>query len=197
MHVMSGTSTKTFPWTVYWMLLYLTLSLALSFFFSLSSDTNEDGETSSLKENKQVQCILLSDTSIEKVAADVNVFTEVHSSLIPLFWGKLICTCLFYFLDFSEFEQSDDEDSNEENSQLKSTPKGRKKIRKIIEDENLRAETQEALREEEERRKRLANRDQQMEDRREVRVYISNVTTHFSNKLYVTALLATVTSLRI
>lgn len=88
-------------------------------------------------------------------------------------------------MNFSEFEQSNDEDSNEESSQFKSTPKGRKKIRKIIEDEDLRAETQEALREEEERRKRLANRDQQMEDRREVRVYISNVTTHFSNKSYI------------
>uniref|UniRef100_A0A3Q4MWV7 DNA helicase n=1 Tax=Neolamprologus brichardi TaxID=32507 RepID=A0A3Q4MWV7_NEOBR len=49
-----------------------------------------------------------------------------------------------------------------------STSSRRKRIRRIIEDENLRAETQEALREEEERCKRLANRDQQMEDRREV-----------------------------
>ncbi|XP_034461776.1 transcriptional regulator ATRX-like [Hippoglossus hippoglossus] len=46
--------------------------------------------------------------------------------------------------------------------------KQRKKIRKIIENENLRAETQEALREEEERCKRLAEREQQMEDRREI-----------------------------
>ncbi|XP_017291035.1 transcriptional regulator ATRX [Kryptolebias marmoratus] len=60
--------------------------------------------------------------------------------------------------------------NGEDNGELKSTPKGRKKIRKIIEDEDLRAETQEALREEEERRKRLANRDQQMEERREITV---------------------------
>lgn len=66
------------------------------------------------------------------------------------------------------FEQSDIEDADEETNDSKSTPKGRKKIRKIIEDENLRAETQEALREEEERCKRLADREQQMEDRREV-----------------------------
>lgn len=71
-------------------------------------------------------------------------------------------------LDLSVFEQSDKEDADEENSDNKGTPKGRKKIRKIIEDENLRAETQEALREEEERCKRLADREQQMEDRREV-----------------------------
>ena len=61
--------------------------------------------------------------------------------------------------------QSDQED---EKIEIKSTPKRRKKIHKIIEDVNLCAETQEALREEEERCERLANRDSQMEDRREV-----------------------------
>uniref|UniRef100_A0A096LTB9 DNA helicase n=1 Tax=Poecilia formosa TaxID=48698 RepID=A0A096LTB9_POEFO len=70
----------------------------------------------------------------------------------------------------SKLEQSDEEDANEENSESKGTPKGRKKIRKIIDDENLRAETQEALREEEERRQRLADRSQQMEDWREITV---------------------------
>lgn len=64
--------------------------------------------------------------------------------------------------------QTDQEDAPEEARENKVTPKGRKRIRRIIEDENLRAETQEALREEEERCKRLANREQQMEDRREV-----------------------------
>lgn len=48
------------------------------------------------------------------------------------------------------------------------TPKGRKKIRKIIRDENLCTATQEALKEEEERCRRLADREQQMEDSREV-----------------------------
>ncbi|KAF7688995.1 transcriptional regulator ATRX-like isoform X2 [Silurus meridionalis] len=41
------------------------------------------------------------------------------------------------------------------------TPKGRRKIRKILEVQQLAKETQEALREEEERRKRLAEREQQ------------------------------------
>lgn len=82
-------------------------------------------------------------------------------------WDAPVCAFVVWLL--FNFEQSNKEDSNElENSQTKGTPKGRKKIRKIIEDEDLRAETQEALREEEERRKRLASRDQQMEDRREV-----------------------------
>lgn len=48
------------------------------------------------------------------------------------------------------------------------TPKGRKKIRKIIRNENLCAATQEALKEEEERCRRLRDREQQMEDSREV-----------------------------
>ncbi|XP_029956796.1 transcriptional regulator ATRX-like isoform X2 [Salarias fasciatus] len=67
-------------------------------------------------------------------------------------------------------EKSDDEHVKEDFIDGKGTPKGRKKIRKIIEDVDLRAETQEALREEEERRKRLADREQQMEDRRQVSI---------------------------
>ncbi|KAM6970657.1 transcriptional regulator ATRX-like [Aplochiton taeniatus] len=45
----------------------------------------------------------------------------------------------------------------------KGTPKGRKKIRRILNDEHLRSETQRALKEEEERRKRLAGRELQKE----------------------------------
>lgn len=65
---------------------------------------------------------------------------------------------------FSVFE----EEAAEETKVGKGTPKGRKKIRKIIDDMDLRAETQEALREEEERCKRLEDREQQMEDMRVV-----------------------------
>ncbi|XP_038152964.1 transcriptional regulator ATRX-like isoform X2 [Cyprinodon tularosa] len=72
--------------------------------------------------------------------------------------------------DSSIEEESDKEDGGEETSESRGTPKGRRKIRRIIEDENLRAETQEALREEEERRKRLADRLQQMEDWKEITV---------------------------
>nr|XP_020454385.1 transcriptional regulator ATRX-like isoform X2 [Monopterus albus] len=68
----------------------------------------------------------------------------------------------------SSSEKDNQEDDIEEISDGKGTPKGRKKIRRIIEDVHLRAETQEALREEEERCKRLADREQQMEDRREI-----------------------------
>ncbi|XP_070699395.1 transcriptional regulator ATRX-like [Pempheris klunzingeri] len=72
------------------------------------------------------------------------------------------------WLSDSSSEKESDEEDEAELSDSKSTPRGRKKIRKIIEDANLRQETQEALREEEERCKRLANREQQMEDRREI-----------------------------
>ncbi|XP_062261393.1 transcriptional regulator ATRX-like [Platichthys flesus] len=75
--------------------------------------------------------------------------------------------CIWLSDTDSEKEQNDPEDGDE-GTDGKSTPKQRKKIRRIIEDDNLRAETQEALREEEERCKRLAEREQQMEDRREI-----------------------------
>ncbi|KAL7834252.1 hypothetical protein SRHO_G00284990 [Serrasalmus rhombeus] len=55
-----------------------------------------------------------------------------------------------------------DEGEDVKNSEdVSGTPKGRKKIRRIMEVGQLAKETQEALREEEERRKRLAERDRQ------------------------------------
>ncbi|XP_068186981.1 transcriptional regulator ATRX-like isoform X4 [Antennarius striatus] len=81
---------------------------------------------------------------------------DYHREKVPCIW-----------LSDSSSEKSDKE-AVVEVSDNKGTPKGRKKIRKIIEDEKLCAESQEALREEEERRKRLADREQQMEDRREI-----------------------------
>ena len=69
-------------------------------------------------------------------------------------------------------EQNDPEDGDEGTDGTKQ----RKKIRKIMEDDNLRAETQEALREEEERCKRLAEREQQKEDMRVVYTYTAGPT---------------------
>ncbi|KAK0152944.1 Transcriptional regulator ATRX [Merluccius polli] len=83
------------------------------------------------------------------------------------------------YIVLSDSDSDKDEDS-------KTTPKGRRKIRSIINDEHLRAETQEALREEEERRKRLANREQQREDLREVIVIedeLSQVVQPITTKL--------------
>uniref|UniRef100_A0A8C4Q5Z1 DNA helicase n=1 Tax=Eptatretus burgeri TaxID=7764 RepID=A0A8C4Q5Z1_EPTBU len=59
-----------------------------------------------------------------------------------------------------ESEGSDDDQT--------SPSKGRKKIRKIIKDDKLRGVTQQALKEEEERRKRVADREKEREKLREV-----------------------------
>lgn len=77
---------------------------------------------------------------------------------------------------FLLIKQSVKEDSDNEPSS-KGTTRGRRKIRRIIGDENLRSETQEALREEEERCKRLADREQQLEDMRQVFEGSSSITT--------------------
>ncbi|KAG7464913.1 hypothetical protein MATL_G00170740 [Megalops atlanticus] len=73
----------------------------------------------------------------------------------------------------------------DEDDESKSTPKGRKKIRKIIKDDKLRSETQNALKEEEERRKRIAEREQLREKLREVIVVeeASQVTCPITTKL--------------
>ncbi|XP_033833701.1 transcriptional regulator ATRX-like [Periophthalmus magnuspinnatus] len=68
----------------------------------------------------------------------------------------------------SDTEGKSDEEETSLSQGSQGTPKGRKKIRKIIEDGNLRAETQEAIKEEEERCKRLANRESKLEERREI-----------------------------
>uniref|UniRef100_A0AAR2IZI0 DNA helicase n=1 Tax=Pygocentrus nattereri TaxID=42514 RepID=A0AAR2IZI0_PYGNA len=67
----------------------------------------------------------------------------------------------------------------------KGTPKGRKKIRKILKDDKLRSETQNALKEEEERRKRIAEREQLREKLRETIVVeeSSQVTCPITTKL--------------
>uniref|UniRef100_A0A4W3JJD3 DNA helicase n=1 Tax=Callorhinchus milii TaxID=7868 RepID=A0A4W3JJD3_CALMI len=60
---------------------------------------------------------------------------------------------------------SDDEDDNDDS---KSPGKGRKKIRKILKNDKLRTETKNALKEEEDRRKRIADREKERETLREV-----------------------------
>ncbi|XP_059207440.1 transcriptional regulator ATRX-like [Centropristis striata] len=93
---------------------------------------------------------------------------------------KKTVPCIWLSDTSSEKSDKEDEDENDDG---KGTPKGRKKIRKIIEDENLCAESQEALREEEERCRRLADREQQMEDRREIIVPDSQLACPITTKL--------------
>ncbi|KAJ7995931.1 hypothetical protein DPEC_G00231820 [Dallia pectoralis] len=74
----------------------------------------------------------------------------------------------YIVLSDSSLEKSDkDEENDGDEGDNKVTPKGRKKIRRIIVDEHLRVETQTALKEEMDRCKRLAER-QKREDLREV-----------------------------
>ncbi|XP_078268254.1 transcriptional regulator ATRX-like isoform X2 [Rhinoraja longicauda] len=67
----------------------------------------------------------------------------------------------------SESEGESNSDSDESDDDLASPGKGRKRIRKILKDGNLRTETQNALKEEEDRRKRIADREQERETLRE------------------------------
>uniref|UniRef100_UPI0037E772B1 transcriptional regulator ATRX-like n=1 Tax=Semicossyphus pulcher TaxID=241346 RepID=UPI0037E772B1 len=133
----------------------------------LSSDSESDGDSNESEPEDSGMSVELSQSEDEAggdglkssrlspkdTAASSN---QEQNDKVPCIW-----------LSDSSSEKSDKEDADEE-SDTKGTPKGRKKIRKIIEDENLRAETQEALREEEERCKRLANREQKMEEMREI-----------------------------
>uniref|UniRef100_A0A8C2BGG3 DNA helicase n=1 Tax=Cyprinus carpio TaxID=7962 RepID=A0A8C2BGG3_CYPCA len=82
--------------------------------------------------------------------------------------------------DASALREEDGEDEEDE----KGTPKGRKKIRKIIKDDRLRTETRDALKEEEERRKRIAERERLREKLREVQTEDSSqVTCPITTKL--------------
>ncbi|XP_010071189.1 PREDICTED: transcriptional regulator ATRX [Pterocles gutturalis] len=70
--------------------------------------------------------------------------------------------------DSSSENNNKSNSENEDNDDSKSPGKGRKKIRKIIKDDKLRTETQNALKEEEERRKRIAERERERDKLREV-----------------------------
>ncbi|XP_029029698.1 transcriptional regulator ATRX-like [Betta splendens] len=122
----------------------------------LSSDSGSESEAEDTALSAGGMSEELSQSEDEKAQSSrlKSSHSETQKNQVP---------CIWLSDSNSEKEQSD-----QENGDSKGTPKGRKKIRKIIEDVHLRAETQEALREEEERCKRLADREQHMEDRREI-----------------------------
>lgn len=68
------------------------------------------------------------------------------------------------------FPQSGEEDDEDPDGEGR---KGRKKIRKILKDDKLRTETRDALKEEEDRRKRIAEREALREKLREVNIQSS------------------------
>ncbi|XP_030001206.1 LOW QUALITY PROTEIN: transcriptional regulator ATRX [Sphaeramia orbicularis] len=82
----------------------------------------------------------------------------------------------------SSNEKSGEEDGDDQDGEGR---KGRKKIRKILKDDKLRTETRDALKEEEERRKRIAEREALREKLREVIVVeeSSEVTCPITTKL--------------
>ncbi|XP_051716757.1 transcriptional regulator ATRX isoform X2 [Ctenopharyngodon idella] len=82
-------------------------------------------------------------------------------------------------------EEEDGDGEGDGEGDDKGTPKNRKKIRKIIKDDNLRTETRDALKEEEERRKRIAERERLREKLRETIVVeeSSQVTCPITTKL--------------
>lgn len=65
------------------------------------------------------------------------------------------------------FPQSGEEDDDDPDGDKR---KGRKKIRKILKDDKLRTETRDALKEEEDRRKRIAEREALRKKLREVKI---------------------------
>ncbi|XP_073412302.1 transcriptional regulator ATRX [Dendrobates tinctorius] len=70
--------------------------------------------------------------------------------------------------DSSESKTNSEDGDEEDDSDSKSPGKVRKKIRKILKDDKLRTETQNAVKMEEERRKRIAEREREREKLREV-----------------------------
>ncbi|XP_046873726.1 transcriptional regulator ATRX isoform X1 [Hypomesus transpacificus] len=73
--------------------------------------------------------------------------------------------------------------SGEEGDDDKGTPKGRKKIRKILKDDKLRTETRDALKEEEDRRKRIAEREALREKLREVNLLNQTIVVEESSQV--------------
>ncbi|XP_049895031.1 transcriptional regulator ATRX-like [Epinephelus moara] len=145
----------------------------------LSSDSESDGDSNEIEPEDCGMSEELSQSEDETDEARIKSLSSKVKETPRSYEQNIQVPCIW--LSDSNSEKSDKEDTDSDN---KGTPKGRKKIRKIIEDVNLRAETQNALREEEERCKRLANREQQ--DRREIIVIedeLSQVPCSITTKL--------------
>uniref|UniRef100_A0A673ZFH2 DNA helicase n=1 Tax=Salmo trutta TaxID=8032 RepID=A0A673ZFH2_SALTR len=142
-----------------------------------SSSSQEEGDLDSESSDDS------GDQKIKPITEEVALLgaAAFHQSSGDVLKGSLTAGDLLIYLS----KQSDDEEKDGEEGDNKGTPKGRKKIRRIIVDEHLRSETQRALKEEEERRRRLAEREQR-EDFREVIVIedeASHVTCPITTKL--------------
>uniref|UniRef100_A0A8C7ICR6 DNA helicase n=1 Tax=Oncorhynchus kisutch TaxID=8019 RepID=A0A8C7ICR6_ONCKI len=157
--------------------------------------TDENGETSSLTSDSESSktrhrhCLLRHKLSLDdgnpsdqKTAEENGNEQKVKKSRRTEGVCGMGSRCCAGDLWICLSKQSEDDEKDGDN---KGTPKGRKKIRRIIIDEHLRSETQRALKEEEDRCRRLAGREQR-EDFREVIVIddeVSQVACPITTKL--------------
>lgn len=126
-----------------------------------SKKAEKDGERSYQKEKK-------------KKRRRIKVQDDSSSNKVLSMWllaNRAVCfiymlECGWWLLLFLQSAEEGEEEGGEGDE--KGTPKGRKKIRKILKDDKLRSETQNALKEEEERRKRIAEKERLREKLREV-----------------------------
>uniref|UniRef100_A0A8C8A3P6 DNA helicase n=1 Tax=Oryzias sinensis TaxID=183150 RepID=A0A8C8A3P6_9TELE len=134
----------------------------------------------------------------DNVIGSIGMFHQ-SSGKRTLFFGYIFMNQLeasvfivhFLFLNFltrlhrSFLCSGDEDDDDDDDDPDGEGRKGRKKIRKILKDDNLRTETRDALKEEEERRKRIAEREALREKLREVIVVeeASKVTCPITTKL--------------
>ncbi|XP_076024816.1 ATRX chromatin remodeler, like [Genypterus blacodes] len=147
-----------------------------------NSESDGSKTRSDLEEGDMSEELSLSESETSERRSRRSRLSTKENEALRSYEQKKQPPCIL--LSDSSSEKEDAGDDKTEDS--KGTPKGRKKIRKIMDDVNLRAETQEALREEQERCRRLATREQQMEDRREVIVIpdeLSQVSCPVTTKL--------------
>uniref|UniRef100_A0A673C313 DNA helicase n=1 Tax=Sphaeramia orbicularis TaxID=375764 RepID=A0A673C313_9TELE len=143
-------------------------SRAASKLQSSSSEDEDEGEQQAEGDSGQDSDDQKIKPIVENVMGGSGHFHQSSGNLWPLPICSVSC---------SGEEDGDDQDGEGR--------KGRKKIRKILKDDKLRTETRDALKEEEERRKRIAEREALREKLREVIVVeeSSEVTCPITTKL--------------
>uniref|UniRef100_A0A673C0V7 DNA helicase n=1 Tax=Sphaeramia orbicularis TaxID=375764 RepID=A0A673C0V7_9TELE len=147
-------------------------SRAASKLQSSSSEDEDEGEQQAEGDSGQDSDDQKIKPIVENVMGGSGHFHQSSGNLWPLPICSVSCVAHAY-----GEEDGDDQDGEGR--------KGRKKIRKILKDDKLRTETRDALKEEEERRKRIAEREALREKLREVIVVeeSSEVTCPITTKL--------------
>ncbi|KAJ8405745.1 hypothetical protein AAFF_G00311820 [Aldrovandia affinis] len=138
-----------------------TLPLSTSSDDSAASDFEESGISVLLSDSEEGGNVCMSSKSSKKTAEENELRCQQkkwrHSAQESSSRGET-----------SSNDEGEDKGEDDDENDPKGTPKGRKKIRNIIKDDHLRLETQNALKEEEARRKRITEREHLRENLREV-----------------------------